>query len=72
MDLKGNPFYLSDEQIEWVEKTKSEMTQDEKVGQLFLKVSDFFLLCVDRQSGLGQLVVFGGRQFLQSVLSRDA
>ena len=38
MDLKGNPFYLSDKQIAWVENTKRVMTSAEKVGQLFLNV----------------------------------
>lgn len=38
MDLKATPFYLSDEQIGWVKKTKGEMTLEEKVGQLFLNV----------------------------------
>lgn len=35
MDLRGKPFYLSDEDIAWVESTLAEMTDDEKVGQLF-------------------------------------
>ena len=33
--LKQNPFYLNDEQIDWVEKTLASMTEDEKIGQLF-------------------------------------
>lgn len=36
MDLKGNPFYLEDAQIAWVEAALSGMTAQEKVGQLFL------------------------------------
>lgn len=36
MNLKGNPFYLSDMDIAWVEKTLESMTEDEKVGQLFV------------------------------------
>lgn len=35
IDLKGNPFYLKDEDIEWVESTLAEMTLEEKVGQIF-------------------------------------
>ena len=35
VDLKAKPFYLSDEQIQWVEDTIAGMTLDEKVGQLF-------------------------------------
>lgn len=33
--LKGNPFYLSEEDIYWVERTLEEMTLKAKVGQLF-------------------------------------
>ncbi|MDQ6600988.1 glycoside hydrolase family 3 protein [Bacillus salipaludis] len=35
MNLKGNPFYLTDEDIDWVNATLSSMTVQEKVGQLF-------------------------------------
>lgn len=35
VDLKGNPFYLSDEDAAWVEQTIAGMTEDEKVWQLF-------------------------------------
>lgn len=31
VNLKGNPFYLSDEDAAWVEQTIAEMTEDEKV-----------------------------------------
>ncbi len=33
--LSEKPFYLSDSDIDWVEKTRNEMTQLEKIGQLF-------------------------------------
>lgn len=36
MNLSGNPFYLSEEDINWVNKTLADMTEDEKVGQLFV------------------------------------
>jgi beta-N-acetylhexosaminidase len=39
MDLKGNPFYLTNEQISWLKATIGEMTLEEKVGQLFLNVA---------------------------------
>lgn len=39
MDLKGNPFYLTDEKIAWLDATLKEMTTEEKVGQLFLNVA---------------------------------
>ncbi len=34
-DFKKRPFYLDEEQIEWVNHTLSEMTEDEKIGQIF-------------------------------------
>lgn len=36
INLKANPFFLSDNDIDWVENTLSEMSLDEKVGQLFV------------------------------------
>ena len=36
VDLKAKPFYLTDEQVAWVEKTMGEMSLDEKIGQLFI------------------------------------
>ncbi len=35
IDLKANPFYLSDEDICWVEQTLASMTLEEKAGQIF-------------------------------------
>lgn len=35
VDFKGKPFYLTDEDIRWVEETLAGMSTDEKVGQLF-------------------------------------
>lgn len=35
IDLKGNPFYLTNEEIAWVENTLDSMTEDEKIQQLF-------------------------------------
>ena len=34
-DLRQRPFYLDEEQEEWVRKTKEELTLEEKIGQLF-------------------------------------
>ncbi len=39
VDLKAKPFYLTDEQIAWVESTIEGMTLEEKLGQLFLPMS---------------------------------
>ena len=36
VDLKANPFFLSDEQIGWVEQTIASMSLEEKIGQLFI------------------------------------
>ncbi len=36
VDLKARPFYLNDEQIQWVEDTIAGMTLEEKLGQLFV------------------------------------
>ena len=38
VNLKEKPFYLSDEAIQWVEKTIASMTPDEKAGQLFVQM----------------------------------
>lgn len=35
IDLKARPFYLSDEDIQWVTDMRNQMTLEEKVGQLF-------------------------------------
>ncbi len=36
--LTKKPFLLSKEDIEWVENTKTEMTLEEKIGQLFVPI----------------------------------
>lgn len=42
VDLKAKPYYLSGEDIQWVEDTIASMTDEEKVGQLFVNmVTDF-------------------------------
>lgn len=33
--MKEKPFYLSEEDIQWVESTRDDMTLEEKAGQLF-------------------------------------
>ena len=35
IDLKASPFFLSDEQKTWVEKTRTDLSPEEKAGQLF-------------------------------------
>lgn len=38
VNLKEKPYYLTDEDIQWVEKTISSMTEEEKIGQLFVNM----------------------------------
>ncbi len=38
MKLNANPFYLDDDSISWVRKTLSQMTLEDKVGQLFCTI----------------------------------
>ncbi|SFE67247.1 glycoside hydrolase family 3 protein [Trichococcus pasteurii] len=37
--LTEKPFFLSDDQISWVENTLSEMTVEEKIGQIFCPIA---------------------------------
>lgn len=39
-DLQGNPFFLTQEAIQWVQDTLASMTQEEKIGQLFCPHGD--------------------------------
>lgn len=39
IDLKGNPFYLDDAGVEWVQSTLARMTPREKTAQMFCAVS---------------------------------
>ena len=38
INLKEKPFYLSDRQIDWVNQTLENMTEEEKCGQVFCEV----------------------------------
>lgn len=38
INLKEKPFYLSDEDVAWVEQTLASMTMEEKIGQLFCMI----------------------------------
>ncbi|MDE6890684.1 MAG: beta-hexosaminidase [Lachnospiraceae bacterium] len=53
VDMKANPFYLSDEDCKWVEDTIAGMTLDEKIGQLFFNMGssreeDYLKMTVDK------------------------
>ena len=39
VNLKTKPYYLTDEDIKWVKDTISNMTDEEKVGQLFFQLT---------------------------------
>lgn len=39
VNLKANPYFLSDEDIKWVEETIAGMSDEEKVGQLFFQLT---------------------------------
>lgn len=39
VNLKERPYYLSDEQIQWVKNTINSMTLEEKIGQLFINLT---------------------------------
>ena len=39
VQLQEKPFYLSEEEIAWVNETIASMTQEEKVGQLFINMN---------------------------------
>lgn len=42
MDLKAKPFYLTEEEISWVEKTLAGMDERQKIGQLFCVMGNSF------------------------------
>jgi len=48
VDLKAKPFNLSDEDIKWVRETISGMSDEEKIGQLFINL---FFFGEDKFSG---------------------
>lgn len=39
VDLKAKPYFLTDEQIAWIENTIKDMSVDEKIGQLFVHLT---------------------------------
>ena len=38
IQYKENPFYLTEEQVQWVESTYDSMSLEEKIGQLFCPI----------------------------------
>ncbi len=41
VDLKAMPYFLTDDQVSWVEQTIAGMTDEEKIGQLFFNLFHF-------------------------------
>ena len=74
IDLKGKPFYLTNEDIAWVEETLSGMTQDEKLRQLFCMIiydaQEEYLLRLAREAGGNPEVIV--RQQGEAETQRDA
>lgn len=62
VDLKAKPYYLSDEDIAWVESTISDMTTEEKISQLFINL--FHDLNPERAKGLIEKYPLGGVRYL--------
>jgi len=61
VDLKAKPFYLSDEDIKWVESTVTGMTTEEKIGQLFINL--FFDLDPEKSKELLEKYHIGGARY---------
>ena len=38
IQYKENPFYLTEEQVQWIENTYDSMSLEEKIGQLFCPI----------------------------------
>ncbi len=56
--LKKKPFYLTEEQIDWVEQVKADMTLEEKLGQLFC--ANIREGTLEEIEGLMDLIPLGG------------
>ena len=41
VNLKQKPYQLNDQQLAWVEKTLSQLSDEEKIGQLFVNLFFF-------------------------------
>ncbi len=66
IDLTKKPFNLTQEEIAWVEETKSKMTIEEKIGQLF-----FLLSASDNEMYLQNLMRFKPGGVMFRPLSKD-
>lgn len=62
VDLKAKPYYLSDEDIAWVEDTMKGMTVEEKIGQLFINL--FLSLDTSKTKELLDKYHVGGARYM--------
>lgn len=64
IDLKARPFYLNEEQIKWVQDTLSQMTLEQKCGQIFcalgLNDNEFYLRHLINDIGIGGMMYRSG------------
>lgn len=60
IDFKAKPFYLSDEQIAWVEETLKEMNLEQKCGQIFCPIgltdNPYYLSHLIQDIGIGGIM----------------
>ncbi len=61
VDLKAKPYYLSDEEIAWVENTINEMTIEEKIGQLFINL--FYSFDMEQNKKIIENYHIGGARY---------
>jgi beta-N-acetylhexosaminidase len=61
VDLRAKPYYLSDEDIAWVESTIAGMTIEDKISQLFINL--FFDLNAERAKALLGKYNIGGARY---------
>ena len=68
VDLRAKPYYLNDEDIEWVKSTIEGMSDEEKVGQLFFQLtagnSEEYL----KEFGGSLIIVSHDRHFLDKLV----
>lgn len=62
VDLRAKPYYLSNEDIAWVEHTIKEMTIEEKIGQLFINL--FYDLNNERAKEILEKYKLGGARYI--------
>jgi len=62
VDLKAKPFFLDDEDIAWVEQTLAGLTDEEKIGQLFINL--FFDLSPDASKAIVEKYHVGGARYV--------